>query len=77
LLPLWSGYQINAAAAEDIKACLMVVIFIPLIPWRYVFAGYVLKHGYRWKQAVMRPHSLAIAPVSRQEMDVRRFRFER
>ena len=47
-LPLWSAHQINAAA-EDIKACLMVVIFIPLIPWRHVFAHYVLMHGDRWK----------------------------
>lgn len=48
-LPLWSAHQINAATAEDIKAVLMVVILIPLIPWRYVFAHYVLKHGDRWK----------------------------
>ena len=48
-LPLWSAHQINAAVAENIKACLMAVIFIPLIPWRYVFAHYVLKHGNRWK----------------------------
>jgi len=48
-LPLWPTHQINAAVAENIKACLMVVIFIPLIPWRYVFAHYVLKHGDRWK----------------------------
>jgi len=48
-LPLWSAHQITAAVAEDIKACLMVVIFIPLIPWGYVFAHYVLKHGDRWK----------------------------
>lgn len=48
-LPLWSAHQINDATAEDIKAVLMVVIFIPLIPWRYVFAYYVLKHGDRWK----------------------------
>jgi hypothetical protein len=48
-LPLWSAHAINAAMAEDIKAVLMVVIFIPLIPWRYVFANYVLKHGDRWK----------------------------
>ena len=48
-LPLWSAHQINAAMAEDIKAVLMVAIFIPLIPWRYVFAHYVLKHGDRWK----------------------------
>src|SRR5580704_18131261 len=46
-LPLWSAHQINAAAAEDIKAVLVVVIFIPLIPWRYVFANYVLKRGDR------------------------------
>jgi hypothetical protein len=48
-LPLWSAHQINAAVAEDIKAVLMVVIFIPLIPWRYVFAHYVVKRGDRWK----------------------------
>ena len=48
-LPLWSAHQISAAVAEDIKAVLMVVIFVPLIPWRYVFAHYVLKHGDRWK----------------------------
>jgi hypothetical protein len=48
-LPLWSAHQITEAVAEDIKAVLIVVIFIPLIPWRYVFARYVLKHGDRWK----------------------------
>lgn len=48
-LPLWSAHQINASAAEDIKSVLMVVIFIPLIPWRYVFLNYVLKHGDRWR----------------------------
>jgi len=48
-LPLWSAQEINPAMAEDIKAVLMVVIFIPLIPWRYVFAHYVMKHGDRWK----------------------------
>jgi hypothetical protein len=48
-LPLWSAHQINAETAEDIKAVLMVVIFIPLIPWRYVFVHYALKRGDRWK----------------------------
>jgi hypothetical protein len=48
-LPLWSAHQISAAVKEDVKAVLMVVIFIPLIPWRYVFAHYVLKHGDRWR----------------------------
>jgi len=48
-LPLWSAHQINEAVAEDIKVVLMVVIFIPLIPWRYLFAQYVMKRGDRWK----------------------------
>ena len=48
-LPLWSAHQIDAATAEDIRAVLMVVIFVPLIPWRYVFAHYVLKRGDRWR----------------------------
>jgi len=48
-LPMWSAHQITAAAAEDIKAVGMVVIFIPLIPWRYVFAQYVVKRGDRWR----------------------------
>jgi hypothetical protein len=47
-LPLWSAHQITAAAAEDIKACLMVVIFVPIIPWRYMLTHYVLKPGDRW-----------------------------
>lgn len=48
-LPLWSAHEITAAAAEDIKACLMVLIFVPLIPWRYVFSQYVLKPSDRWR----------------------------
>ena len=48
-LPLWRAHQITEAAAEDIKAVLWVVIFVPLIPWRYVFAQYALKRGDRWR----------------------------
>jgi hypothetical protein len=48
-LPLWSAHQVNAAAGEDIQACLMVVIFIPLIPWGYVVRQYILQRGARWK----------------------------
>ena len=48
-LPLWRAHQVDAAAAEDIQACLMAVILVPLIPWRYVFAHYVLEPGDRWK----------------------------
>jgi len=48
-LPLWFAHQVDAAAAGDIQACLMAVIFVPLIPWRYVFAHYVVRPGDRWK----------------------------
>lgn len=48
-LPLWRAHQIDAAVAADIRAVLMVVIFIPLIPWRYVFAQYAFKRGERWR----------------------------
>jgi hypothetical protein len=48
-LPMWRAHQISASAAEDINACLMVVIFIPLIPWRYVYAQYIARRGERWR----------------------------
>ena len=48
-LPLWLNHQINTATAQDIQSVLMVVIFIPLIPWRYVFTHFVLQRGDRWK----------------------------
>ena len=48
-LPLWSAHKIDAAVSEDIQAVLMVVIFLPLIPWRYVFTHYVSKRGDRWR----------------------------
>ena len=48
-LPLWSAHRINDAVAADIQSIAMVVIFIPLIPWGYVFRNYIVKHGDRWR----------------------------
>ena len=48
-LPLWSAHEVDAATAENVQACMMAVIFVPLIPWRYVFVHYVLRRGDRWK----------------------------
>ena len=47
--PLWSAHQLTPAAAEDVNAVLMVVIFLPLIPWGYVVRQYVLAPGDRWR----------------------------
>ncbi|MGA3131406.1 MAG: hypothetical protein ABSD59_11440 [Terracidiphilus sp.] len=48
-LPLWRAHQIDDAVAADIQAVLMVVIFIPLIPWRTVWAQYAVQRGDRWR----------------------------
>lgn len=48
-LPLFLAHQINEATAENISACLMVAIFIPLIPWRYVWARHAAMPGDRWR----------------------------
>lgn len=48
-LPLWQAHQITNAVAENISSVSVVVIFIPLIPWGYVFRNYILKRGERWK----------------------------
>lgn len=47
--PVWSAHQVTPAMAEDIRAVSMIVILLPLIPWRYAFAQYVMKRGDRWK----------------------------
>jgi hypothetical protein len=47
-LPLQSADRITPAVAEDIRAILMVVILIPLVPWTYVLKQYVLKPTERW-----------------------------
>ena len=47
--PLWVSHQMNEAVAEDAIQVMFVVIFLPLIPWRYVFANFVFARGDRWK----------------------------
>jgi hypothetical protein len=47
-LPLYLAHQIDAGTAADIGACLMVFIFVPLIPWRHLAASYIMAPGERW-----------------------------
>ncbi|MBS1839485.1 MAG: hypothetical protein JSS69_02940 [Acidobacteria bacterium] len=46
--PAWSAHQVTPAMAEEIRAVSMVVILLPLIPWRFIFRQYVLNRGERW-----------------------------
>ena len=48
-LPLWSAHQLDAAGVEIAEECYVAVIFVIVIPWRYVFATYVMAPGDRWR----------------------------
>ncbi|WP_216628255.1 hypothetical protein [Paenibacillus germinis] len=48
-LPLWYSGQMDESTLAIALECLIVVIFPFIIPWRFVFAHYVKKHGDRWR----------------------------
>jgi hypothetical protein len=47
-LPAWSTGQMDAGTLENANECLLIVVFLVVIPWPYVFANYVMKPGDRW-----------------------------
>lgn len=47
-LPHWTRGQWNQDLASTTFAVSLVVIFLPLVPWSYVFRNYVRKTGDRW-----------------------------
>lgn len=47
--PLWRAHQITDAVQADITSVLMVVIFLPLIPWGYVWRHYIRERGEVWR----------------------------
>jgi len=48
-LPLYLAGQMDANAAETMKACLMGVIFLIVMPWGYVWRHYATAKGERWR----------------------------
>jgi hypothetical protein len=48
-LPLWRANQVTDDVAADIFSVSIVVIFLPLIPWGYVWREYLMKRGDRWR----------------------------
>lgn len=48
-LPLWRAHQITDAERSDITSVLMVVVFLPLIPWGYVWREFLAARGDRWR----------------------------
>ncbi len=53
-LPLWLTNQFDADTRQSFFEIAPIIVLIPIIPWRYVFANYVKKPGDRW---TFRPNS--------------------
>jgi hypothetical protein len=49
VLPLWFANQIDPATLKVLYSCLVVLIVLAVIPWRYVVAHYVRKPGDPWR----------------------------
>ncbi|MES1975922.1 MAG: hypothetical protein V4472_25975 [Pseudomonadota bacterium] len=49
-LPLWLGHRVDAGTAETIFACALVIVLLPVIPWRHVVATYVTAPGEPWRR---------------------------
>ena len=49
VLPLWISNQMDPATLKVFYSCLVVLIVLAVIPWRYVVAHYVMKPGDRWR----------------------------
>jgi hypothetical protein len=49
VLPLWFANQIDPATLKVFYSCLVVLIVLAVIPWRYVVAHYVRKPGDPWR----------------------------
>ena len=46
--PLWSAHRMDPDTLETAYECLMAVVFVLVVPWRYVFSQYVMASGDRW-----------------------------
>lgn len=53
VFPLWSVGKMDEVTIASAWECATIYIFIPLIPWRYVFTHYVRKRGERWRRSAV------------------------
>jgi hypothetical protein len=69
VLPLWASDQMDPKTLSVFYACLVVVIPIAVIPWRYVVAHYVTKRGDPWRsthRAIEIPRPADDIPTARR-----------
>ena len=53
--PLWVNDLLDQATAEIFYSCLVVLIVVAVVPWRYVITHYITKHGDPWRPDATRP----------------------
>ncbi|HYD14105.1 MAG TPA: hypothetical protein VEC11_14760 [Allosphingosinicella sp.] len=49
-LPLWTAGRMDPRTMQSVIECLLAVVLIPVIPWRYVVRTYVTQPGARWRR---------------------------
>jgi hypothetical protein len=47
-VPLWFAGRVTGDIWEDGGAAMMGLIFVPLVPWDYIYREYIKKSGDRW-----------------------------
>jgi hypothetical protein len=47
--PQWTAHTMDAATRETARSCVLVVIILAVIPWRYVVTQYGFRPGDRWR----------------------------
>ena len=50
VLPLWISGGLDQATAEIFYSCLVVLIVVAVVPWRYVVTHYVTTPGDPWRR---------------------------
>jgi hypothetical protein len=49
VVPLWLSGRLDQATVTVFYSCLVVLIVLAVVPWRYVIGHYVTKPGNRWR----------------------------
>jgi hypothetical protein len=53
-LPLWASGRLDPDTAETASECLLIVVYLFLIPWRYVFETFVRAPSEPWRRLAPR-----------------------
>ena len=60
-LPLWTSGQLDERTMSTAVDCLVAVVLIPIVPWRYVIDRYARAPGAPWRRGAPAPEDAAPA----------------